>query len=298
MEPIDEAAAMTIRLLDGMRAVADAYDGFIVDLWGVLHDGAQPLPGSVECLQALKRAGKRIALLSNAPRPAAPVIQRLTEIGFPREAYDDVMTSGEETWRHLVRRDDPWYAALGERCYMIGPTRDLGMLVDVRAARVFDLEAADFILNTGADYGDTVEKFEPLLQRALARALPMICANPDLEVMMRGRREICAGALAVRYEAIGGAVRYHGKPHRSVYESCFAMLDGAARDRVCAIGDSLRTDIAGAQGAGIDSILVIGGIHAEGLGVGPGELPPVDRLEALCAEIGVRPQAAIAGLRW
>jgi HAD superfamily hydrolase (TIGR01459 family) len=226
------------------------------------------------------------------------VIQRLAEIGFPREVYDDVMTSGEETWRHLVRRDDPFYAALGERCYMIGPPRDLGMLTDVRAERVFDLEAADFILNTGADYGDTVEKFEPLLQRARTRGLPMICANPDLEVMMRGRREICAGALAHRYEAIGGAVRYHGKPYRSVYESCFEILGDPARARVCAIGDSLRTDIAGAAGAGIDSILVIGGIHAEALGVGPGELPPSDRLDALCAEIGVRPQAAIAGLRW
>ncbi|MEJ0072444.1 MAG: TIGR01459 family HAD-type hydrolase [Pseudomonadota bacterium] len=289
---------MPIRLLESMRSIADAYDGFIVDLWGVLHDGGKPLPGTVDCLAAFRRAGKRVVLLSNAPRPALPVIERLREIGFERALYDDVMTSGEETWRHLVRREDPWYAALGERCYMIGPPRDLGMLTDVRAERVYDLEAADFILNTGADYGDTVAKFEPLLQRALARRLPMICANPDLEVMMRGRREICAGAIAVRYEAIGGAVRYHGKPYRSVYESCFALLGQPPRDRVCAIGDSLRTDIAGAAGAGIDSVLVIGGIHAEGLGVGPGELPPADRLEALCATVGFRPQAAIAGLRW
>jgi HAD superfamily hydrolase (TIGR01459 family) len=289
---------MTIRMLEGLAPVAASYDAFIVDLWGVLHDGAKPLPGTVECLTALKAAGKRVVLLSNAPRPAAPAIARLTEIGFARALYLDLMTSGEETWRHLVQRQDPWYAALGERCYMIGPPRDLGMLDGVRAERVYDLEAADFILNTGADYGDTVETFEPLLQRAQARGLKMICANPDLEVMMRGRREICAGALAVRYQAIGGEVRYHGKPYRSVYETCFALLGDPPRARVCAIGDSLRTDIAGAKGAGIDSILVIGGIHAEGLGVTPGELPPADRLEALCAAAGVRPQAAIAGLHW
>jgi HAD superfamily hydrolase (TIGR01459 family) len=289
---------MTIRMLEGLAPVVDAYDAFIVDLWGVLHDGAQPLPGTVECLAALQHAGKRVVLLSNAPRPAAPAIARLTEIGFARELYQDLMTSGEETWRHLVRRDDPWYAALGESCYMIGPPRDLGMLVDVRARRVYDLEAADFILNTGADYGDTVDKFEPLLQRAFARGLPMICANPDLEVMIRGKREICAGALAVRYEAIGGAVRYHGKPYPSVYQTCFDLMGHPPRARVCAIGDSLRTDVAGATGTGIDSILVTGGIHAEGLGVAPHELPPADRLEALCAAVGVRPQAAIAGLRW
>jgi HAD superfamily hydrolase (TIGR01459 family) len=289
---------MTIRLLEGLGPVVDAYDGFIVDLWGVLHDGAHPLPGTVECLGALKRAGKRVALLSNAPRPAAPVIARLREIGFARELYDDVMTSGEETWRHLVRRDDPWYAALGERCYMIGPPRDLGMLVDVRAHRVYALEEADFILNTGADFGDTVETFEELLQSAHARRLPMICANPDLEVLMRGKREICAGALAARYQAIGGRVRYHGKPHPSVYESCFALLGDPERARVCAIGDSLRTDIAGAQAAGLDSILVTGGIHAEALGVGPGALPPAERLEALCQAVGVWPTAAVPGLRW
>jgi HAD superfamily hydrolase (TIGR01459 family) len=289
---------MTIQMLEGLAPVVDAYDAFIVDLWGVLHDGAHPLPGTVECLTALKRAGKRVVLLSNAPRPAAPAIARLTEIGFARELYQDLMTSGEETWRHLVRRDDPWYAALGESCYMIGPPRDLGMLVDVRAQRTYDLEAADFILNTGADYGDTVDKFEPLLQRALARGLPMICANPDLEVMIRGKREICAGALAVRYEAIGGSVRYHGKPHPSVYQTCFELMGDPPRARVCAIGDSLRTDVTGAVGAGIDAILVTGGIHAEGLGISPGELPSVDRLHELCAKVGVHPKAAIAGLRW
>jgi HAD superfamily hydrolase (TIGR01459 family) len=289
---------MTIRLLEGLAPVVDAYDAFIVDLWGVLHDGAQPLPGTVECLTALKGAGKRVVLLSNAPRPAAPAIARLGEIGFARALYQDLMTSGEETWRHLVRRDDPWYAALGERCYMIGPPRDLGMLTGVRAERVYDIEAADFILNTGADFGDTVETFEDLLQRARGRELPMICANPDLEVLMRGKREICAGALAVRYEALGGAVRYHGKPHRSVYDACFALLDDPPRDRVCAIGDSLRTDIAGAAAAGIDSILATGGIHAETLGVGPDALPEPARLEALCVEVGIRPQMAMPGLRW
>ena len=289
---------MTIRMLEGLAPVVDAYDAFIVDLWGVLHDGAKPLPGTLECLSALKRAGKRVVLLSNAPRPAAPAITRLTEIGFARELYQDLMTSGEETWRHLVRRDDPWYAALGERCYMIGPPRDLGMLTDVRAARVYDLAAADFILNTGADFGDTVETFEPLLQDARARALPMICANPDLEVLMRGTREICAGALAARYEALGGAVRYHGKPYPSVYQACFELLGAPPRTRVCAIGDSLRTDIAGAIGVGIDAILVTGGIHAEGLGVGAGELPQPERLAALCAAAGVWPHVVMPGLRW
>lgn len=289
---------MAISLLDGLAAIVDRYDGFIVDLWGCLHDGAQPLPGTVDCLTRLKAAGKRVVLLSNAPRPAAPAIKRLTEIGIARELYQDLMTSGEETWRHLVRRDDPWYAALGARCYMIGPPRDLGMLQDVAAERVYDIEAGDFILNTGADFGDTVEKFEPLLQAARARSLKMICANPDLEVLMRGQREICAGALAQRYEALGGEVRYHGKPYPSVYGECFSLMGSPPKARLCGIGDSLRTDVAGAAAVGIDSILITGGIHAEGLGAAPGALPDPAKLDALCASIGARPTYAMPGLRW
>jgi HAD superfamily hydrolase (TIGR01459 family) len=289
---------MAIRMLEGLAAVVDRYDAFIVDLWGCLHDGAQPLPGTVDCLTRLQAAGKRVVLLSNAPRPAAPAIARLAEIGFARELYLDLMTSGEEVWQHLKRRDDPWYAALGERCYMIGPPRDLGLLTDVRARRVDDLGEADFILNTGADFGETVETYAPLLEDGVGRELKMICANPDLEVLMRGKREICAGALAVRYEALGGEVRYHGKPYPSVYTACFARLGNPARRRVCAIGDSLRTDVEGALGVGIDSILVTGGIHAEALGAAAGELPVFERLTALCRDAGVSPKAVLPGLRW
>ncbi len=181
---------------------------------------------------------------------------------------------------------------------MIGPPRDLGMLTDVAAERIYDIETADFILNTGADFGDTVAKFEDLLQRGVARGLKMICANPDLEVLMRGQREICAGALAERYEALGGEVRYHGKPYPSVYHEVFGLLGQPPKGRICGIGDSLRTDVAGARGVGIDSILITGGIHAETLGAAPGALPDPARLDALCAQVGVRPTVAMPGLRW
>src|SRR5262249_722529 len=137
-----------------------------------------------------------------------------------------------------------------------------------------------------------------LLQRSVARGLKMICANPDLEVLMRGQREICAGALAERYEALGGEVRYHGKPYPSVYHEVFGLMGNPPKNRVGGIGDSLRPAVAGARGVGIDSILITGGIHAETLGAGPGELPDPARLDALCAQVGVRPTVAMPGLRW
>ena len=288
-----------IPYLTGLREIATQYDGFILDLWGVLHDGRAPLPGVLDCLERLKAEGKRTTILSNAPRRAALVEARVTEIGIPRALYDNLMCSGEETWRHLSDRDDPFYAALGRACYHIGPRRDDNVLADIGLRRVEEAAEADFILNTGpSEYEATVEQYEPLLQQARARGLPMVCANPDLVVIHHGRRAICAGALAQRYEEIGGAVRWHGKPYPSIYETCFGLLGIAERNRILAVGDSLRTDIAGANAVGIASALVLGGIHGEELGVAAGALPDPAKLAAAVAASGQRPSYAIAHLVW
>jgi HAD superfamily hydrolase (TIGR01459 family) len=297
---VADAHRVNLRLLAGLREIAPEYDGVILDLWGVLHDGSKPFPGVLDALARLKSAGKRLAILSNAPRRAHLVASRLTEIGIPPELYDHIHSSGEEAWQHLKRRDDAFYAALGRRCYHLGPARDENMVEGIDIERVTAIAAAEFILNTGPALGweETVGDYETLLQAARAGEVPMVCANPDLVVIHEGRPAICAGALAERYEALGGYVRWHGKPYPSVYETCFAALDIAERGRILAVGDSLRTDIAGAAAAGIDSVLVTGGIHSEQFGVAPGELPDRARIEAALAAGGHHPVAAMARFRW
>ena len=290
---------MSTRLLRGIGELAPAYDGVILDLWGVVHDGSRPYPGVLDALARLKAVGKRVVLLSNAPRRAAPIGERLTEIGIPPTLYGGIHSSGEEVWQHLKRRDDPFYASLGPRCYLIGPTRDEGMLDGIAVARAAAIEDADFILNTGPwGWDETTEGYETVLRDAAARDLPMVCANADLVVIHRGKRIICAGALAQCYEALGGRVRWHGKPFPSVYESCLGVLGIADRRRILAIGDSLRTDIAGARGAGIDAVWIVGGIHAEELGLAPDELPDRARIEATLAASGEAPLAVAAGFSW
>jgi HAD superfamily hydrolase (TIGR01459 family) len=290
---------MSLRLLTGLAEIAPAYDGLILDLWGVLHDGSKPLPGVLDALAALKAAGKRLMILSNAPRRVRFLERRVAEIGIPRTLYDHVHCSGEEAWQHLARRDDPFYRALGRRCYLIGATKDENMLEETGLERVTEIGIADFILNTGpAGWDETVEQYEALLTQALARDLAMVCANPDLVVIHEGRRSICAGAVAERYQALGGRVRWHGKPYPSVYAACFAAMGIADPRRVLAVGDSLRTDIAGANAAGIASVLVTGGIHAEELGTGPGAQPDLDRLMDAIARSGHTPDAVIAQFRW
>jgi HAD superfamily hydrolase (TIGR01459 family) len=257
------------------------------------------MPGALECLRSLIDAGKRVVLLSNAPRRAGDVVERIDRIGVPAGLYHHVMSSGEEAWQHLFRRDDSFYAALGLRCVHIGSERDTGIREGLGLELVETAEEAEFILNTGpAGWDNRIEDYRPLLQRALERGLPMVCANPDLVVMHGGRLVLCAGALAQWYEDRGGRVRWHGKPFRSVYETCFGLLGIDDLSRTLAIGDSLRTDIAGAAGAGIDSVLIVGGIHADEFGVIEGQTPDLERIAAALRAASYRPVAVARSFRW
>jgi HAD superfamily hydrolase (TIGR01459 family) len=277
---------MSVPLLSGIAPLAERYDGYILDLWGVLHDGAHPLPGSVDALHRLREAGKHIVILSNAPRRAAAVIKRIEEIGISRNLYDELLSSGEATW-HWLKQGGPG----GRRLFPIMAERDASMLEGLDLNVTHSVAQADFILNTGVESAnDRVEDFEDALRDAAARRLPMVCANPDLVVMHRGRMEICAGSIAQYYEELGGTVHYFGKPHAPIYRDCFALLKVTDRRRILAVGDSLRTDIAGANAAGIDGLWVLGGIHQEDVADGD--------LNAVIARQGVIPVAAVPVFRW
>jgi HAD superfamily hydrolase (TIGR01459 family) len=292
-------ANMHLRVIRGISVLAPSYDGFILDLWGVIHDGVAPLPGVLECLRELIAGGKRILLLSNAPRRADDVIERIARIGVPSSLYHHVMSSGEEAWKHLFRRDDAFYAALGRRCLHIGSDRDTGIREGLGLDFVDRVEQAEFILNTGpAGWEDTIEDYAPLLRSALARSLPMVCANPDLVVSHGGRLAMCAGALAEWYEEQGGRVRWHGKPFRSIYDTCLDLLGISERSRILAVGDSIRTDIAGACGAGLDSVLITGGVHAEEFGSVGGKPPELHRIEAALCHVSWRPVAVAPSFCW
>ena len=293
------AAATSIPMLGGLSAVADRYDGFILDLWGVLHDGVRPYPDAVNTLQQLKRQGKRAIILSNGPRRAASLVRRTGEIGITPDLYEALHSSGEETWRLLRERRDPAIAALGNRVFPLMPERDRDLLDGLDLATAESPAAADFLLATGlANAAETVADYELALAAGAANGRPLLCANPDLEVVRGGVREYCAGALAARYEALGGPVLYVGKPHPAVYRTCLAQLGSVARSRILAVGDSLRTDVAGAVGIGVDSLLVLGGIHAEELAGTTGSRPDPANLAAACTKAGQWPTYAVPVFTW
>lgn len=254
--------------IKGLRDVADRYDAFILDVWGVLHDGVKPFDGVLPALEALKRAGKPVLLLSNAARRSASVTPQLAELGVPRALYQDMLTSGDESWRGLSTRGrpdaDPFYRELGRRGFVLGMGRDPGFFDALDVERVEDPAASDFILaNSLVRPGMTPADFEDVMLAAHGNGAAFICANPDLVVLYAGKLEYCPGSLAQRYEALGGKVMYHGKPHAPVYARALTMLGEPDPRRVLCVGDSLRTDIAGANAAGLDSLLLAGGIHRD-----------------------------------
>ena len=252
-----------MRHLRGLAELAWQYDGFIVDLWGVVHDGVAPYADALDCLTRL--TGRPVLLLSNAPRRVAPVREGLRKLGVGDALYTDLLTSGEATWLALRDRPDPWFRALGCRVYHLGPDRDRSIIEGLNLDVVQTPAEASFILNTGPDdLRDTcsLDDFKPELQECLDAGLKMVCANPDLDVIRGGTPILCAGALAEFYATAGGDVRWVGKPERAIYDQAVEIL-GLPRARLLAVGDSLRTDMAGAARSGIDSVWVLGGIHAK-----------------------------------
>ena len=264
-----------------------------------MHDGARVFPAAIDCLERLCAMDKRIVILSNAPRRVSAIQARNRQLGLSPKLSHGVMSSGEDAWRHLAQRSDAWYRALGSRCYHMGPARDFNMREGLDYTFVEELAEADFILLTGTlGSEEAVGDYEEFLQTAAGHKLPMICANPDLEVIRGGQPEICAGALAARYEEIGAEVRYHGKPHTGIYDACFAVLEGISRGRIAAIGDSLRTDIAGANAVGIDGIFIMGGLQARDLDADDEGYATPERLAAQSAAEGHTPAAALPVFRW
>ncbi len=288
-----------MRFLTGFAPLASEYDGFVLDLWGVIHDGVNAFPHAVDCLDHLRRAGKKTLLLSNVPRPNDAVQTMMRRMGIEDSLYTDILTSGEAVRRALTSPPDAWWSALGSRVFHLGPERDRPVLEGLPLITVQTPGEADFVLNTGPDdhrNPSDMNEFEPTLQDCAKYRLPMICGNPDLEVIRGGVRVLCAGSLALRYQALGGDVRSLGKPDAAIYRPVLEQLD-LPKDRVLAVGDSLRTDIAGAISVGLSACWVLDGLHGEALRQPDGEYD-LARVEAEAHAMNLAPVAAMARFAW
>lgn len=283
-------------LVEGLQPFADRYDLVLCDVWGVLHNGLKAYEAASDALMRFRERGGRVVLVSNAPRPGAAIMTQLDGFKVPREAYDAVVTSGDLTRLAIQER-------LDKVVHHIGPPRDMPVYEGL-AVRFGSIARADYVVCSGFDNDETetVADYRLRLEAMLERGLLMVCANPDL-VVERGPVILpCAGAIALAYEEMGGPVYYAGKPHGPVYDRALAVaaeLSGrpVGKDRVLAIGDAIRTDIAGAAAFGIDSLLVARGIHTAELKLDELPLASEHAQDWLARQV-VRPQAVTDKLVW
>jgi len=282
----------TLRFVERLRDLVAGVDVVLSDIWGVVHNGLVAFPEACGALQAFRQQGGTVILITNAPRPADSVQRQLRKLSVADDIYDAIVSSGDLT-RHFVA-DHP-----GRKMFWIGPERDSSIHRGLNPV-LAPLEEADYIVCTGLfdDEAESAEDYRGMMLQARERTLPLICANPDIVVERGDRLIYCAGAIAELYRELGGEVIFYGKPHRPIYQRAMALAaerQGHAIElsRVLAIGDSVRTDLAGAHGFGIDCLFVTRGIHAE-------DFEGIDQLDPASVKelFGHPPRALMRELRW
>jgi HAD superfamily hydrolase (TIGR01459 family) len=282
----------SLRFVERLRDLVDGVEVILSDIWGVVHNGLEAFPEACEALHTFRGRGGTVILITNAPRPADSVQRQLRKLGVADETYDAIVSSGDLT-RHFVA-DHP-----GKKIFWVGPERDSSIHRGLDAV-LAPLEQSDYIICTGLfdDETESAEDYRAMMLQARERKLPLVCANPDIVVERGDRLIYCAGAIAELYRELGGEVIFYGKPHRPIYERAMALAAErrgrvVSLDRVLAIGDSVRTDLTGALGFGIDCLFVTRGIHSE-------EFEGIDQLDPTSVKelFGHPPRALMRELRW
>ncbi len=280
--------------LSGLRDIADQYDYYFLDIFGLLHNGQRLNPGTIVCLETLKNHGKKICLVSNTPKMPEDCIRDLVRYGIERSMYDEIITAGASAHVELSENYRNTKVMFFGSPEFAGPMRGLNIVL------ADSIDNADFILNSipGSVQFDEGELLA-ILHEAKNRNLKMVCANPDLVVHIGEDLIQCAGTYAALYEQIGGEVSYHGKPYKDIYDIARGLLGNPPKDKICALGDALHTDIRGACNYGIDGIWSLTGIHWEELRYdhNPG-MPDMTRVIQAMAQSPHKPAATITGFNW
>ena len=268
-----------MRNLNHLSEVFHSYDTYVIDLWGVMHNGIALNPKAIEVVENLSENSKKIVFLSNAPRPSSKVVEFLKRMQMKEKFLSRVITSGEAAM-HAINQNK-----YGKSFYHLGPSRDQSIFEKVLENKT-SLDSCDFILCTGLfdDQDEDLEYYKDLLKNYISKKF--ICTNPDLTVHKGDVEELCAGALAKTFETLGGEVVYYGKPYKEIYEMCFDT-----KEKVLAIGDNLRTDIKGANNLNIDSLFIYNGVHKN-------EIKNDEDLPALLKRYNVKTNFFQKELKW
>lgn len=253
---------MQPRVIQSLEEIADRYETFFVDMYGVIWNGLHFYPSVAPLFADLKKCGKKIAMLSNATTVSPRFVEKYAKFGLVKGVnYDAFITSGDVLKAKIA---DGYFEKLTRkkeyRFYILG--RDNPALFEhVAAHQTHDLNAADLMyvssLEVDKQAALSLDKFMPDMQTALQKGLPLVCANPDLFAFRGDLKYYRGGSVAKWYAANGGFVAYVGKPYGEIYEFALKKTDSTAACSVM-VGDTLGTDILGAVHVGMDSVLITG----------------------------------------
>ena len=289
-----------VPVIGSIKELGSSYAAWLVDIWGVMHNGVRAHAPAVEATRRFREQGGLVVLLSNSPRPSEGLQQQLRSFGVADQCYDATVSSGDLTRHELAKHP-------GARIFHLGPERDLPVFAGLDVVRV-DASDAELVVCTGLfdDETETPDDYQTLLTELAERRLPMLCANPDRMVERGLRLVYCAGALADIYEALGGKVIYAGKPYAPIYQLAVETIDSLAgrmlgRGEILAIGDGVRTDMAGAASFGLDALFVASGLHVSDAARGEDADGNADLDKLVLADLFAglpTPRAAMPALVW
>jgi HAD superfamily hydrolase (TIGR01459 family) len=282
----------------GVRSFAAQYDLFIVDQWGVLHDGRTVYPGVAECLRRLLSLGKRVVILSNSGKRTETNALRLGSMGITAECYTALITSGEVARESLSARTPPFLPSMGRRCLLLSSDGDSSLVEGLDIELAPTVAAADFILLAGVGDDNPMEFYQTILEYAAAHQIPLICANPDWVRLSPKGLVFSAGEVARRHEQMGGLVQYIGKPYPMIYEHCRKVLPDFESSRVIAVGDSFFHDVVGGARFGLATAFVTDGIHKAEFSNTLDDASRFQKLAEIAQEFRVLPNWIIRQFRW
>ncbi|XP_004287156.1 PREDICTED: uncharacterized protein LOC101297076 [Fragaria vesca subsp. vesca] len=296
--------------LNGLQQIAEThhFKAWLLDQFGVLHDGKQPYPGAITTLKKLANSGAKMVIISNSSRRASTTLEKLGSLGFDPSLFVGAVTSGELTHQSLQRRDDAWFAALGKCCiHMTWSGRGAISLEGLELQIVENVKDADFILAHGTEAlgnpsGDAIpmklEELENILEQCAAKHIPMVVANPDFVTVEARALRVMPGTLAAKYEELGGEVKWMGKPDKIIYKAAMELVGVDPIDSI-AVGDSLHHDIKGANAAAVQSVLITGGIHATELGLSSfADIADLSSVQALASKYDAYPSYVLPAFTW
>ena len=290
------------KFCEGISDISDSYAGFIIDQWGVLHDGERAYDGVIECLEQLQDRKKHVIILSNSGKRAEQNAERLSALGIASNLYDDLITSGEVTWQGLNNQSEGYFKDIGKKCVVISRGGDRSIVDGLDVEVVENPKDATFLVISGSDAPEkNLEDYEPLLKECARYSLKAICANPDSLGIMGGRNIMGPGTIAARYKDFGGIVEYIGKPHQPIFQHCIRILQEKQiyPGQTVMVGDTMAHDILGGSLVNIDTCLVKQGLHASAFEDIDNPADLNKSLDALIRQYNnIRPKFLVEALSW